>query len=83
MKWNPLEEITLPQDVDQLACSLIPDNGDPDQTWTEHARAFFIAVAQQARLTRVRDDAELYRLLIRAPVKELKTCWPEPQQGRC
>jgi type IV secretory pathway TraG/TraD family ATPase VirD4 len=73
MKWNPLEEIIHPQDVDQLACSLIPDNGDPDRTWTEHARAFFIAVAQQARLTGMKDDAELYRLLITVPVKELKT----------
>jgi type IV secretory pathway TraG/TraD family ATPase VirD4 len=73
MKWNPLEEITHAQDADQLACSLIPDNGDPDRTWTEHARAFFIAVAQQALRSGVKDDAELYRLLITVPVKELKT----------
>ena len=72
MKWNPLDEITNAQDADQLACSLIPDNGDPDRTWTEHARAFFIAVTQQALRSGVKDDAELYRLLTKAPVQELK-----------
>jgi type IV secretory pathway TraG/TraD family ATPase VirD4 len=72
VKWNPLDEITNDQDVDQLAHSLIPDNGDPDRTWSEHARAFFIAVTQQALALGVKDDAELYRLLTKAPVKELK-----------
>jgi len=48
MRWNLLEEVTQDQDVDQLARSLIPDNGDPDRTWSEHARAFFTAVTQQA-----------------------------------
>jgi hypothetical protein len=72
VKWNALDEIKNDQDVDQLARSLIPDNGDPDRTWSEHARAFFIAVTQQALLLGVKDDAELYRLLTKAPVKELK-----------
>ena len=72
VKWNPLDEITNDQDVDQLARSLIPDNGDPDRTWSEHARAFFIAVTQQALSLGVKDDAELYRLLTKAPVQELK-----------
>jgi hypothetical protein len=72
VKWNALGEINNDQDVDQLARSLIPDNGDPDRTWSEHARAFFIAVTQQALALGVKDDAELYRLLTKAPVKELK-----------
>jgi len=73
MKWNPLAEITNDYDADQLARSLIPDNGDPDRTWTEHARAFFVAVAQQILASPVKNDAELYRLLVKAPVRELKT----------
>jgi len=72
MRWNPLDEITNDYDVDQLARSLIPDNGDPDRTWTEHARAFFIAVTQQMLASGIKDDAEFYRFLIKAPVKELK-----------
>jgi type IV secretory pathway TraG/TraD family ATPase VirD4 len=73
MKWNLLDEITNDYDVDQLARSLIPDSGSQDRIWSEHARAFFIAVTQQARVTGIKDDAELYNLLDKAPVKELKT----------
>jgi len=72
VKWNALAEITNSQDVDQLARSLIPDNGDPDRTWSEHARTFFIAVTQRVLATGVNDDAELYRFLTRAPVEELR-----------
>jgi type IV secretory pathway TraG/TraD family ATPase VirD4 len=72
MRWNPLDEITNDYDVDQLARSLIADTGDPDQTWTEHARTFFIAVTQQALVSGIKDSAELYRLLIKAPAKELR-----------
>jgi len=72
MRWNPLDEIINDYDVDQLARSLIPDNGDSDRIWTEHARTFFIAVTQQVLASGIKDDAELYRFLITAPVKELK-----------
>ena len=73
VKWNLLEEIGTDYDVDQLARSLIPDNGGDDRTWSEHARAFFIAVTQQALDSgRIKDDAALYHLLTKAPVKELK-----------
>jgi type IV secretory pathway TraG/TraD family ATPase VirD4 len=72
-KWNLLDEITNDYDVDQLARSLIPDNGAPDRTWSEHARAFFIAVTQQVVAARIKDDAELYRFLTKASVRELKT----------
>ena len=73
MKWNALAEIVHDQDVDQLARSLIPDGGDPDHTWTEHARTFFIAVTQQALRAKLQDDAELHRLLTKAPVEELRS----------
>jgi len=72
LKWNALAEIVHDEDVDQLARSLIPDGGDPDHTWTEHARTFLIAVTQQALRAGLKDDAELHRLLTKATVEELR-----------
>lgn len=48
VRWNLLGEIDNDYDVDQLARSLITDHGDPDRSWSEYARTFFIAVTQQA-----------------------------------
>jgi hypothetical protein len=72
MKWNALAEIVHDEDVDQLARSLIPDTGDSDHTWTEHARTFFIAVTRQALRAGLKDDALLHKLLTKAPVEELR-----------
>jgi len=72
MKWNALAEIVHEEDVDQLARSLIPDGGDPDHTWTEHARTFFIAVTKQALRAGLQDDAMLHRFLTIAPIEELR-----------
>jgi type IV secretory pathway TraG/TraD family ATPase VirD4 len=71
VKWNLLGEIRNVYDVDQLARSLIPDGGS-DRSWSEYARTFFTAVTQQALAARVTDDREIYRLLTKAPTKELK-----------
>ena len=49
-----------------------PDTGDPDHTWTEHARTFFIAVTRQALRAGLKDDAELHRLLTKSTVEELR-----------
>jgi type IV secretory pathway TraG/TraD family ATPase VirD4 len=70
-KWNLLDEITIDHDVDQLARSLIPDGGS-DRNWNEYARTFFTAVTQQVVAARVREDAEIYRLITKASVQELK-----------
>jgi len=72
VRWNLLGEITNDYDVDQMARSLITDNGDPDRTWSEYARTFFIAVTRQVRASGITDDREVYRLLAKAPVEELK-----------
>jgi type IV secretory pathway TraG/TraD family ATPase VirD4 len=72
VRWNLLGEITSNYDVDQMARSLITDNGDPDRTWSEYARTFFIAVTRQVRTSGITDDREVYRLLAKAPVEELK-----------
>jgi type IV secretory pathway TraG/TraD family ATPase VirD4 len=72
LKWNLLGEITNDYDVDQLARSLIPDGGGADRIWSEYARTFFTAVTQQALAARVKDDREIYRLITKAPTRELK-----------
>ena len=72
VKWNLLAELASDYDVDQMARSLITDHGDPDRSWSEYARTFFIAVTQQIRTSRITDDREVYRLVAKAPVKELK-----------
>lgn len=72
VKWNLLGEIATDPDVDQLARSLIPDGGGSDRSWNGYARTFFTAVTQQAIAARVQDDGEIYRLITKAPVTELK-----------
>jgi type IV secretory pathway TraG/TraD family ATPase VirD4 len=72
VKWNLLGEIATDPDVDQLARSLIPDGGGSDRSWTGYARTFFTAITQQALAARVQDDGEIYRLITKAPVTELK-----------
>jgi hypothetical protein len=72
LKWDLFGEITNDYDVEQLARSLIPDNGASDRTWTEYARTFFTAVTQQAIVAGAPNDAGLYRLITSAPVEELR-----------
>src|ERR1700730_10963441 len=72
VRWNLLGEITSDYDVDQMARSLITDNGDPDRTWSEYARTFFIAVTRQVCTSGITDDRELSRLIATDPVEELK-----------
>jgi hypothetical protein len=72
MKWNLLGEIKTEYDVEQLARSLIPDNGDADRSWSEYARTFFTAVVQQALMARIQNDSRIYHLLTQAPAQELK-----------
>src|ERR1700726_3157887 len=72
VKWNLLGEITSDHDVDQLARSLIPDGGGSDRIWSGYARTFFTAVVQQVVAARIADDGEIYRLVTKANVQELK-----------
>jgi hypothetical protein len=75
-KWDLFGEVANDYDVDQLARSLIPDNGEHERVWTGYARTVFSAVLQQAINTKKRSDAELIRLLIHAPLKELRMLLP-------
>ena len=72
VKWNPFAEIEQGYDVDQLARSLIPDQGGTDRVWTGYARTFFSAVTRQAHESGVDDISELFRLLVVADSKEVR-----------
>lgn len=71
-KWDLFGEINNPYDIDQLARSLLPDQGGPDRSWTSYARTFFTSVTRQAHEAGITDIRELYRLLVVADAKELR-----------
>jgi hypothetical protein len=73
VKWDLFAEIETPYDVDQLARSLIPDQGGADRSWRGYARTFFSAVTRQLHEAGIRDPRELYRLLVVAEARELRT----------
>ncbi len=73
VKWDLFAEVKTPYDVEQLARSLIPDHEGTDRSWRGYARTFFTAVTRQAHEAGVTDVAELYRLMVIADTKELRT----------
>jgi type IV secretory pathway TraG/TraD family ATPase VirD4 len=73
VKWDLFAEIKSSYDVEQLARSLIPDEGGQDKSWRGYARTFFTAVARQAHAAGVTEVGELYRLLVAAKTDELRT----------
>ncbi len=73
LKWDLFGEVTETYDIDQLARSLIPDQGGADKSWREYARTFFTAVTQQARAGGETRIEELNRLLLIADPEELRT----------
>jgi type IV secretory pathway TraG/TraD family ATPase VirD4 len=73
VKWDLFAEIRNTYDVEQLARSLIPDHEGADRSWRGYARTFFSAITQRAHAAGVSDVGELYRLLVVADVKELRT----------
>jgi hypothetical protein len=72
-KWDLFGEIRSAPDVDQLARSLIPDQGSGDRSWRGYARTFFSAVTRQAHESGINDVGELYRLMVVADTKQLRT----------
>jgi Type IV secretion-system coupling protein DNA-binding domain len=72
-KWNLYGEIVNDYDVDQLARSLIPDHDGSERSWRAYGRTFLGAVVEQTRAGGVEDVSELYRILVTANTKELKT----------
>jgi type IV secretory pathway TraG/TraD family ATPase VirD4 len=68
-KWDLFAEIKQPYDIEQLARSLMPREGE----WTEYARILFTGVCRHLHEHGPRDVGELYRLLAQAPIEELRT----------
>jgi type IV secretory pathway TraG/TraD family ATPase VirD4 len=73
VKWDLFSEIRNAYDVEQLARSLIPDHEGTDRSWRGYARTFFSSVTRQMHEAGQTDMAELYRLLVAADAKELRT----------
>jgi type IV secretory pathway TraG/TraD family ATPase VirD4 len=71
-RWDLFAEITQPYDVEQLARALIPDQGG-DSVWSGYARTLFSGVTHQLVKANLRDQRELYRLLIKADQQELRS----------
>jgi Type IV secretion-system coupling protein DNA-binding domain len=72
-KWDLYGEIENDYDVHQLARSLIPDHDGSERSWRAYGRTFLSAVVEQTRAGGVKDVSELYRVLVTANTKELKT----------
>ena len=72
LKWDLFGEINNAYDVEQLARSLLPDQGGSDRSWISYARTFFSAVTRQAHESGTTDLEELYRLLVVADTTELR-----------
>jgi type IV secretory pathway TraG/TraD family ATPase VirD4 len=73
VKWDLFAEIRNTYDVEQLARSLIPDHEGADRSWRGYARTFFSSITQRAHAAGVSDVGELYRLLVVADARELRT----------
>jgi type IV secretory pathway TraG/TraD family ATPase VirD4 len=72
VKWDLFAEIKTAHDVEQLARSLIPDQGGQDRSWREYGRTFFTAVTRQAQEVGIKEVDELFRLLVTADNEELR-----------
>ena len=72
VRWDPFSEIKNAYDVEQLARSLIPDQGGEDRVWRGYARTFFTAVTRQMDEAGVREAEELYRQLVVSDIGELR-----------
>jgi type IV secretory pathway TraG/TraD family ATPase VirD4 len=72
LKWDVFGEIRNAYDFEQLARSLVPDGHGEDRIWQHYAQTFLAAVMRQAHGSGVRATTELYRLLVSAPIEELR-----------
>jgi type IV secretory pathway TraG/TraD family ATPase VirD4 len=73
VKWDLFAEIDNSYDIEQLVSALIADTQDPSaREWRGYARTFLSAVIRRCRAGRWPDAANLWRLLMVAPVEELR-----------
>ena len=72
-KWDLFAEIDHSYDVEHLASGLIPKSDDSSSNeWRGYARTFLAAVMRRCHNSGRRDAAMLWRLLMVAPVEELR-----------
>jgi type IV secretion system coupling TraD/TrwB family protein len=71
-RWDLFAEIMQPHDADEIARSLIPDYEGADRNWRNYARTFLTAVLRQLHRAQEQDLANLYWLLLLAPVEDLR-----------
>ena len=71
-RWDLYAEISLPQDADQLARSLIPDCEGHDRIWPGFARTYTSSILRQLHSTEEHDLGRLYHLLVEASEDELR-----------
>jgi type IV secretory pathway TraG/TraD family ATPase VirD4 len=71
-RWDLYAELREPQDADLLARALITDHPGDDRAWRGYARVFVAATLRQLLRVGVTDLATLHRILVTAPVEELR-----------
>jgi type IV secretory pathway TraG/TraD family ATPase VirD4 len=73
VQWDLFAEIHNSYDVEQLASGLIPNCEDPSaREWRGYARTFVAAVVRRCHFEGRRNIADLWRLLMLAPLEELR-----------
>ncbi len=72
VRWDLFGEIAQPQDADQLARSLIPDEDGADRSWRAYARTFLTSVLRRLNEAGEHDLRRLYWFLALAPAEELR-----------
>jgi len=70
--WDLYAELRNPYDYDQMARALVGEDPGPNQVWHRYGQTFLAALLRQTHAAGVGDIAELYRLITRAPLEELR-----------
>lgn len=69
--WSPLAEIQDLDDIPLISCAIIPDGVGSGAEWNKYAQRLMAGVLQRV-WEQGGDNAEVIRLLTRAPVEELR-----------
>lgn len=70
--WDLFGELQRSVDGDLLARALIPEQGGSDRAWRSYARVFLSCLIRQLASVGCQDIGTLHRLIISAPVEELR-----------
>jgi type IV secretory pathway TraG/TraD family ATPase VirD4 len=70
-KWDLYAELRQPYDYEQLARSIVGEGEGGERSWRLYAQQFLAALLRQTHELKLRDTAELVRLLTAASTEEL------------